>query len=172
MLAIGRHDPVLTSAEDAAERVRGFATVARSIAPAGVRVQVVAPEEPLRGTFEPSLLDQVLLNLTTNACQAMPDGGELLLEVAGAERVPNDPSPEAPPVPGRYVRITARDSGVGIHSEDLPRIFEPFFTTRPDGTGLGLAAVFAGVRQQGGHITVHSEPGKGSAFHVFLPAAP
>jgi signal transduction histidine kinase len=156
---------------DISEIVRAFVAVVDPMSSPGVTYEIDTPDSPLVARCDPGVLDSVLLNLTTNACQAMPDGGRLRFEVAAAERQPNDDDPMAPPVPGRFVRLTARDTGIGIAPENLSRIFDPFFTTRADGTGLGLAAVFAGVRQQGGHITVESAADAGTAFHVFLPAA-
>ncbi len=104
-------------------------------------------------------LSQVFVNLVTNACHAMPDGGELhvLLDA---------PSPAE-------VRVRVRDEGVGIDSEDLERIFEPFFSTksRERGTGLGLSIVRNIVTQHGGRITVQSEPGRGTTFSLCFPSA-
>ncbi|MBN1771234.1 MAG: PAS domain S-box protein [Deltaproteobacteria bacterium] len=121
---------------------------------------------------DPERLAAALLALATNALEAMPKGGQLFLE---ADRLTLDETyvaarPEARV--GPHVRVVVRDTGVGMDRETLGRLFEPFFTTKPAGSGggLGLASVYATVRAHGGHVTVRSEPGRGSTFTVFLPA--
>lgn len=119
---------------------------------------------------DPSQLEQVLMNLVINARDAMPRGGRLTIQTANAdvaERLAGGPSP------GGYVRLTVRDTGVGMTDEVRSRVFEPFFTTKEPGkgTGLGLSTVYGIVRQSGGDTTVESQPGKGSSFHVYFPKA-
>ena len=110
----------------------------------------------------------VINNLVINAVEAMPDGG--VLEIS-AENVHITPEAGLPLSPGRYVKVSIRDEGVGIPEDILPRIFDPFFTSKPGGSGLGLATCFSVIRRHGGHITVESEPGEGTVFHLFLPAS-
>jgi CheY-like chemotaxis protein len=117
-------------------------------------------------------IEQVLLNLTVNARDAMPAGGELDITVGeavfGADAAPSWARP------GRFVRLTVRDNGCGIDPAVQDRIFEPFFTTKPQGkgTGLGLAVVYGNVQQHDGFIRVDSRPGEGTAFEIYLPALP
>ncbi len=115
------------------------------------------------------LFDQVLLNLTANARDAMPNGGMLAIrcDAANAPLVPG----EGRVLQGRYVRLTVTDTGVGMARETAERIFEPFFTTKEPGkgTGLGLATVFSFVRQAEGEISVESALGKGATFTLLLP---
>jgi two-component system, cell cycle sensor histidine kinase and response regulator CckA len=121
---------------------------------------------------DPGLVHQVVMNLAVNARDAMPRGGGLTLSTANVELAPGDPLPDAGMAPGRHVRLSVQDTGVGIDAETRLHLFEPFFTTKPQGqgTGLGLATVYGIVRQSGGHIVVESEPGQGARFDVWFPA--
>ncbi len=117
-------------------------------------------------------IDQVLLNLFVNAFQAMPDGGDLYVRT---ENVTLDDSFVGPyhAVPGRYVMVSVRDTGLGIDEKIRDRIFDPFFTTKGTGfnTGLGLASAYGIISNHGGIITCSSTMGKGSTFTFYLPAA-
>jgi PAS domain S-box-containing protein len=126
-----------------------------------IRLRLEAETETVLG--DPTQIHQVLLNLCTNAAQAMGNGEGLLevtlvAEPAGTAR-------------GRHLRLTVRDTGPGMAPEMIERIFEPYFTTKPkgEGTGLGLAVVHGIVKNHGGEIMVESTVGEGSAFHVLLP---
>lgn len=110
-------------------------------------------------------ISQVLQNLVINAKQAMPGGGTIEVE---ARNVPVRPDGALPLEAGDYVRISIRDEGTGIAAEHIDRIFDPYFTTKPTGQGLGLATTWSIVRRHGGHISVESIPGGGTAFHVYL----
>jgi two-component system, cell cycle sensor histidine kinase and response regulator CckA len=116
-----------------------------------------------------SQLEQVVLNLITNARDSMPEGGSVQLQTHDLLVEPGQVGHYVELSPGPYVVITVTDSGDGIAPQALPRIFEPFFTTRRGGTGLGLATCYGIVKQNGGHIAVQSEPGRGATFSVFLP---
>jgi len=116
-------------------------------------------------------IEQVLMNLYINAGQAMPNGGHLYLETENFHLDENYIRPYTVK-PGRYVRVTVRDTGVGMDPETQERIFEPFFTTKEmgKGRGLGLAAAYGIVKNHGGFISVMSEKGQGTTFEVLLPA--
>lgn len=119
----------------------------------------------------PAQVQQIVLNLLRNAEQAMPGGGTIALALGEATVRFRKMAPHPELVPGDYVTLSVRDSGVGIGAADLERIFEPFFTTKKadGGTGMGLAVVHAIVTSCGGAIKVESTPGAGTAFTVYLP---
>ena len=116
-----------------------------------------------------SQLEQVLLNLVTNARDSMPRGGRLSVETEDVLLTDAHVRGQLDVAYGPYVRIAVSDTGAGISPDALPHVFEPFFTTRQGGTGLGLATCYGIVKQSGGHITVASELGKGATFVVYLP---
>jgi len=120
---------------------------------------------------DPSQMNQVLLNLSVNARDAMPDGGRLVLGTANA-RFDSENAPQGCQ-PGAYVKLTVADTGAGMSDETMRHLFEPFYTTKPSGvgTGLGLATVYGIVKQSGGSIRVHSKPGEGCRFEIHLPSA-
>jgi CheY-like chemotaxis protein len=102
-----------------------------------------------------------------NARESMPTGGEIVISAENVELQSDSPTQKA----GPYVKITIKDMGVGIPPENLSRIFEPYFTTKPSGKGLGLTIAYSIVNKHNGHIEVDSEVGRGSAFHIYLPAS-
>src|SRR5262249_19269985 len=149
----------------------------RRVLPVGIRLDHSPPAEPIWPVrADPTQLHQLLMNLSLNARDAMPGGGRLSL---GVRNCVIDEGAVAPQLrahfqarPGRFVCLTVEDTGCGMTPEVQARIFEPFFTTKEvgKGTGLGLAMVLGIVQVHTGWITVHSTPGEGSRFEVFLPA--
>jgi PAS domain S-box-containing protein len=113
-------------------------------------------------------ISRVIHNLILNADQAMTGGGLVRIH---AENVNIADSAELTIKPGKYVRISIQDHGIGIPEEHLDQIFDPFFTTKPSGSGLGLATTFSIIRKHDGVITVESERGVGTIFHIYLPAS-
>ncbi|MCU0578931.1 MAG: PAS domain S-box protein, partial [Desulfobacterota bacterium] len=121
---------------------------------------------------DPTQIHQILMNLCTNAAQAMgEEGGTLEVSLAEAVFTPAEPGPQGPAGPGPYLELTVKDTGPGLSPEILEHIFEPYFTTKEKGlgTGLGLSVVHGIVQRHGGLIRVQSQPGAGSCFRVFLP---
>ena len=121
--------------------------------------------------LDPSELDQIVMNLTINARQAMPEGGTITISTEMIENVEGSSS-EEPELPGgQYLALTVSDTGVGMSSETADRALEPFFTTKGSGTGLGLATVYGAATTAGGSVRIESVEGTGTAIRVLLPVS-
>ncbi len=120
---------------------------------------------------DPTQIEMILINLSINAVDAMPDGGKLIIETQFVEIEDRIVKPHFILDPGSYVQISVSDTGTGMDDGIVDKIFDPFFTTkeRGKGTGLGLAVVYGIVKQHGGYIYVYSEPGEGSSFKLLFP---
>uniref|UniRef100_Q01WP9 histidine kinase n=1 Tax=Solibacter usitatus (strain Ellin6076) TaxID=234267 RepID=Q01WP9_SOLUE len=173
LLAFGRRQVMQPRSLDLTEVVSSLTSMLQRVLGANIRLQLIPHGSPLITRADSGMLDQVLMNLVVNACDAMPDGGQLTIETTErtftqreARRIPDARA-------GRYVSLRVTDTGSGISPESLPHIFEPFFTTKQPGkgTGLGLSTVFGIVKQHGGWVQVKSEVGRGTSFQIFLPAA-
>lgn len=173
LLLFGRRQVMQTHNLDLNEVVTSLTKMLQRIISEDVRLELSLNPAPLFTRADAGMLDQVLMNLAVNARDAMPDGGRLTIETF--EKIVDEELTRQHPdaAPGRYVCLCVRDTGTGIPPEVMPRIFEPFFTTKAPGkgTGLGLATVFGIVKQHRGWVKVHSEPGHGTNFQVFLPAS-
>ena len=119
---------------------------------------------------DPVAIEQVLMNLVVNAKDAIKGTGEITIETRLIEITDSDISRYPEAKPGKYVRLSVKDTGCGIPKDIMDRIFDPFFTTKKGkGTGLGLSLVYSIVKQHNGWIAVDSEEGKGTVFHIYLP---
>jgi signal transduction histidine kinase/CheY-like chemotaxis protein/uncharacterized protein (UPF0297 family) len=171
LLAFGRRQPLAPSAFDASQLIRRLSELLRRTIGGKVDFQV----EPATGLWpiyaDVGQLESALVNLCVNARDAMAEGGKLVVSTANAklDRAYVTSHPDV--TPGDYVRISVRDSGAGMPAEVRERAFEPFFTTKATGkgTGLGLSQVYGFVKQSGGHVAIESEPGQGTAIHLYLP---
>lgn len=115
-------------------------------------------------------IGQVIQNITLNAKHAMPEGGTVTIQCSNIQDAASEALLSVDK--GNYVRITIQDTGVGIPKEILDKIFDPYFTTKQEGSGLGLAICHSIINKHGGHLIVHSTPGQGTIFTLYLPAAP
>jgi two-component system, cell cycle sensor histidine kinase and response regulator CckA len=139
-----------------------------------IELETVLDPTPAKIKADQTQIEQVLLNLSVNARDAMPNGGKLTIRTENAEMSEADIRRYSYPVkPGRYMLLTVSDNGIGMNAETQARVFEPFFTTKEKGkgTGMGLATVYGIVKQSDGYIEVHSEVGSGTTFKIFLPQA-
>lgn len=170
LLAFGRRQAVDPKVVDMADVVQRIEPMVRRLLQPDILLNVSSNSSSCLVKADGSQLDQLLMNLVVNARDAMPNGGRLTVQVSVAEL---DESSFGDTVvrPGRYVRLIVADTGVGMDEATKARAFEPFFTTKGvgEGTGLGLAMVYGIVNQCGGYIWLHSEPGAGTSFKIYLP---
>ena len=171
LLAFSRRQILLLRVFDLADLVEGMGGMLRRLLGEDVRLVTTRVEPSLQVNADPGRIEQVIMNLAVNSRDAMPAGGLLTIETRAARLSAEQliGHPEVPP--GEYVGLSVRDTGHGMDAQTMSRLFEPFFTTKEvgKGTGLGLATVYGIVRQSSGHITCHSEAGKGTTFTVYLP---
>lgn len=144
-------------------------SVGFTLSGSNVRCEYLIPEDLWPVNADEGQINQVISNLVINAMQAMPGGG---LIIASCENIAIGPKDAIPLKKGQYVKITLRDQGTGISEEHLAKIFDPYFTTKERGKGLGLATSYSIIKRHDGYITVESQLGVGTAFHIYLPASP
>ncbi len=152
--------------------IKEMAGIVRETFPRNIALADTADAELWSVLGDATQLHQVLMNLCVNARDAMRAGGTLTVTAKNVRLSQHETVLGANALDGPYVLLTVRDTGHGIPHEIIERIFEPFYTAKPlgEGTGLGLSTVLGIVRSHGGYVTAYSEPGHGSAFHVYLPA--
>jgi len=157
LLLLGRSQPPAPTEIDVNHHLRQIEPLVRHLVPRNVQLRFTLCEQPVPVRFDAYELEQAVMNLISNAGDAMPDGGIATV------------STEIQPPARAVLRVT--DTGTGIAPDDLPHVFEPFFTTKPagKGTGLGLASVYGIVNRNGGRIDVETSEGRGSSFVVRLP---
>jgi len=171
LLAFSRKQILRPVPTDLNELVAGFCKMARKLVGETIVVHFAGGSDLWRVKVDRPLLEQVLLNLVINARDAMPGGGELILETGNVELDEDYVKDHPHAQPGPYVMVSVTDTGCGMTPEVMERIFEPFYTTKDvgKGTGLGLSVAYGIVKQHDGLIHVYSEPGKGTTFRLYLP---
>jgi PAS domain S-box-containing protein len=171
LLAFSRQQVLEPRVLDLNAVVSGLLTLLRRLVGGRIEIEARLADDPGRVFADPGQLEQVIVNLTINARDSMPDGGRLTIETGPASVDPAHPGGH-PRVRGRpLVLLSVADTGVGMDEEVRRRAFEPFFTTKPsgEGTGLGLSTVFGIVTQSGGDVWIESRPGQGTTVKVCLP---
>jgi PAS domain S-box-containing protein len=173
LLAFSRPAPLDLKTVVLGSLVADFARMARRIVAEDIELSVRVETPDATILADPGAVEQILMNLVTNARDAMPSGGRLEIAVHGSALDEQHRRRYGWGVPGDYVVLTVRDSGCGMDAETQRHLFEPFFTTKAvgKGTGLGMPMVYGLVKQQGGYIEVQSEPGRGTSVGVYFPPA-
>lgn len=173
LLAYSRQQVLEPKVLDLNEVLAGLEAMIRRLIRENVEIRVVTDANLDLVKADRGQIEQIIMNLTINARDAMPEGGKLIIETS---RVVIDEEyqrqhPNVAVKTGQYVMLSVSDTGLGIDPETQVHIFEPFFTTKAkgQGTGLGLATVYGIVKQSGGYVWVYSERGKGTSFKVYLP---
>jgi PAS domain S-box-containing protein len=171
LLAFGRRQVLRPEVIDLGLLVQEMRPLLERVLGPQVHLEVQARAGCGQVLADPTQVEQVLTNLALNAADAMPEGGNLTIEVTPTAITPAAPSSDI--APGSYVVLSLRDTGRGMDDFARVTVFDPFCGPKGEGRGpgLGLASIYGIVKQSQGHIIVESEPGKGSLFKVFLPAA-
>jgi PAS domain S-box-containing protein len=143
-------------------------SVSFSLRGSNVTSRFSIPEDIWPVEVDTGQMSQVINNLAINADQAMPDGGIITVR---AQNAAIGADALLPLSEGRYVKISVEDQGIGIPESNIGKIFDPYYTTKIKGSGLGLASAYSIIRNHGGHITVESQPGIGTIFHLYIPAS-
>jgi len=172
LLMFSRRQLIQTQAVEVNQRIGDLARMLQRMITEAVELRLDLHPAPLHISADPSMFDQIVMNLAINARDAMPRGGRLSVRTRPRVLRAGDPAVQPDLPPGAYVEIMLADTGTGIPAEVLPHIFEPFFTTKAagKGTGLGLATVFGVVKQHHGAIRLNTEVGHGTVFEILLPA--
>ncbi len=169
LLSFSRHAPLTYQVLDLGRLVEELTPTLRRLLPAHIDVQYARRVESVKVLADPGALEQMLLNLATNARDAMQRGGALRIET----RRLDVPRPPGGARPGAYACLSVSDNGVGMDERVKARVFEPFFTTKPpgEGSGLGMAMIYGLTQQHGGFVELTSEPGRGTTVRIHLPLA-
>ena len=171
LLSFARKQPLQPRGTDINHLVSGMTGMLRRTLGEHIRIETRLAEGLWNAVIDPSGLESAIVNLAVNARDAMKDGGTLTVETANARLDAEYAASHEEVEPGEYVRLTIADTGQGMPAEMLDSAFEPFVTTKEvgAGSGLGLSMVYGYVGQSGGHVKIHSAPGKGTAIHIHLP---
>jgi signal transduction histidine kinase/CheY-like chemotaxis protein len=173
LLAFARRKPLEPRVLDVNEVVLGMSDLLQRTLGERINVRTVLDPEASSIETDPTEFEAAILNLAVNARDAMPTGGELVIETANVELDSAYAAANADVTAGPHVLVAIADTGTGMNADVLKKVFEPFFTTKPDGrgTGLGLSQVYGFVKQTGGHVKLYSEPGIGTTAKIYFPKA-
>jgi signal transduction histidine kinase/CheY-like chemotaxis protein len=173
LLAYGRKQLLRPEALDLNRIVTGMEGVFQHLLGAQVDTQIVPATNLHAVKADAGQIEQVIMNLVINARDAMPNGGKLTLETANVSFAEASVGRYPELKPGDYVMLAITDTGTGMSEAVKTRVFDPFFSTKGigQGTGLGLSTCYGIIKQSGGHISVYSEPGRGTTFKIYLPQA-
>jgi PAS domain S-box-containing protein len=172
LLAFARRQPLKLQRTDVNRLMAGMQDMLQRTLGPSIDVTMALDQALWPGCCDPSLLENAVLNLAINARDAMPGGGRLTIATANISiEEGSDRATRIDLTAGQYITISVTDTGIGMTAEVIERAFEPFFTTKPigEGTGLGLPMVYGFVKQSGGTVRVHSKPGRGTTFKLYLP---
>ncbi len=172
LLAFSRRQPLELHTVSLSALAESFTRMARRVVPEDVEVVLNIDTAEAIVRADPGAVEQILMNLVTNARDAMPSGGKLVIEVGRHVLDLAHRQLHGWGEPGDYVTVTVRDTGVGMDVETQRHVFEPFFTTKPSGkgTGLGMSTVYGLIKEHEGFVRVDSELGKGTAVCVYFPS--
>jgi signal transduction histidine kinase len=173
LLAFARRQPLQPAKTDVNELIAGIVKLLERTLGEQIQITLDLSPDTWPVVVDPAQLESSLTNLATNARDAMPGGGQLIIVTGNRSLDADYASQHAEVQPGDYPMIEVSDTGTGMPPEVATRIFEPFYTTKGPGkgTGLGLSMVFGFIKQSGGHINVYSEVGIGTIFRLYLPRA-
>lgn len=174
LLIFSRKQVVQPKVLDVNQVILGVKTMLARLIGENIKLTVLAGKTPALIKADPGYLEQVLLNLSVNARDAMPKGGKITIEASVVRMNEAHIHLNGTVEPGDYVVLSVSDTGAGMSAETQARLFEPFFTTKPrdKGTGLGLSTVHGIVKQSGGSIVIYSEEGHGTVFKIYFPQVP
>jgi PAS domain S-box-containing protein len=172
LLGYSRHTELRRHDTDLTPLVHELRGMLQRLVPERIRLQLGGEPES-RAPVDASAVEQIVVNLVTNARDAISAGGEISVQVRPVQVRQGDPTPAWLPA-AAYVRLTVTDTGSGMDEATRARAFQPFFTTKATGagTGLGLAMVFGLTKQHGGFVDIDSAPGRGTTVHVYFPRTP
>ena len=173
LLGFGRRERLELQPTDLTYLVQELSGMLRRVVPESIDIQLLAAEPGAVANADPGAIEQIVLNLATNARDAMPDGGILRIETSRTWLDEGYRATHPWVDAGEYICLTCTDTGGGMDEETKERVFEPFFTTKPpgEGTGLGMAMIYGLMKQHGGYVHIYSEPGEGTTVNAYFPAA-
>ncbi len=172
LLTFARRQPLNPERVEANRLLAGMEDLLRRTMGPEINIEMVLADTLWPTVCDPNQLENAILNLAINARDSMPNGGRLTIETANADLDAAYAGAQGSDAkPGQYVAVRVTDTGVGMTPEVIERAFEPFFTTKPagKGTGLGLSMLYGFTKQSDGHVRIHSKPGQGTTFGVYLP---